>query len=173
MLIDIVVLIIICYFIVIGFRRGIWLSLLHFASSIVSLFIASQYYQSIAQRLVVFVPFPKTVAFDMVYTIPYDHLQYRFEKVIAFIIIFGMCKLILYLVVVTFDNIITYKKIHLVSRISSVVLSIIAVFIYLQIGLYLLSLYPHSFIQYQLSQSLLSRVVIEQIPYLSQFILNL
>ena len=165
MLIDIVVLLIICYFIVIGFRRGIWLSILHFASSIVSL--------SIAQRLVVFVPFPKTVAFDMVYTIPYDHLQYRFEKVIAFIIIFGMCKLILYLVVVTFDNIITYKKIHLVSRISSVVLSIIAVFIYLQIGLYLLSLYPHSFIQYQLSQSLLSRVVIEQIPYLSQFILNL
>ena len=144
MLIDIVVLIIICYFIVIGFRRGIWLSILHFASSIVSLFIASQYYQSIAQRLVVFVPFPKTVAFDIVYTIPYDHLQYR-----------------------------TYKKIHLVSRISSVVLSIIAVFIYLQIGLYLLSLYPHSFIQYQLSQSLLSRVVIEQIPYLSQFILNL
>ncbi|MDU4744539.1 MAG: CvpA family protein [Staphylococcus epidermidis] len=167
MLIDIVVLLIICYFIVIGFRRGIWLSILHFASSIVSLYIASQHYQSIAQRLVVFVPFPKTVAFDMVYTIPYDHLQYRFEKVIAFIIIFGMCKL------VTFDNIITYKKIHLVSRISSVVLSIIAVFIYLQIGLYLLSLYPHSFIQYQLSQSLLSRVVIEQIPYLSQFILNL
>ena len=127
MLIDIVVLLIICYFIVIGFRRGIWLSILHFASSIVSLYIASQHYQSIAQRLVVFVPFPKTVAFDMVYTIPYDHLQYRFEKVIAFIIIFGMCKLILYLVVVTFDNIITYKKIHLVSRISSVVLSIIAV----------------------------------------------
>ncbi|TBW90092.1 CvpA family protein, partial [Staphylococcus hominis] len=95
------------------------------------------------------------------------------EKVIEFIIIFGMCTLILYLVVVTFDNIITYKKIHLVSRISSVVLSIISVFIYLQIGLYLLSLYPHSFIQYQLSQSLLSRVVIEQIPYLSQFILNL
>ena len=124
MLIDIVVLLIICYFIVIGFRRGIWLSILHFASSIVSLFIASQYYQSIAQRLVVFVPFPKTVAFDMVYTIPYDHLQYRFEKVIAFIIIFGMCKLILYLVVVTFDNIITYKKIHLVSRISAFIYTV-------------------------------------------------
>ena len=109
MLIDIVVLLIICYFIVIGFRRGIWLSILHFASSIVSLFIASQHYQSIAQRLVAFA-ISKTVAFDMVYTIPYDHLQYRFEKVIAFIIIFGMCKLILYLVVVTFDNIITYKR---------------------------------------------------------------
>ena len=48
MLIDIVVLLIICYFIVIGFRRGIWLSILHFASSIVSLYIASQHYQSIA-----------------------------------------------------------------------------------------------------------------------------
>lgn len=140
MLIDIVVLIIICYFIVIGFRRGIWLSILHFASSIVSLFIASQYYQSIAQRLVVFVPFPKTVAFDMVYTIPYDHLQYRFEKVIAFIIIFGMCKLILYLVVVTFDNIITYKKIHLVSRISSVVLSIIAVLYIYKLTLFIIAI---------------------------------
>ena len=59
MLIDIVVLLIICYFIVIGFRRGIWLSILHFASSTVSLYIASQHYQSIAQRLVVFVPFRK------------------------------------------------------------------------------------------------------------------
>ena len=108
----------------------------------------------------------------MVYTIPYDHLQYRFEKVIAFIIIFGMCKLILYLVVVTFDNIITYKDTFSKSDIECR-FEYHSGFIYLQIGLYLLSLYPHSFIQYQLSQSLLSRVVIEQIPYLSQFILNL
>ena len=157
----------------IGFRRGFWLSTLHSTSTIVSLWIASQFYVAIAQRLIVFLPFPKTVAYDTNYAIQYDYLQLRFEKIIGFLVIVIICKLILYLVIVSFDNIVAYKKIHLVSRISSVVLSIIAVFIYLQIGLYLLSLYPHSFIQYQLSQSLVSRVVIEQIPYLSQFILNL
>ena len=92
MLIDFIVLIIFGYFMMIGFRRGFWLSTLHSTSTIVSLWIASQFYVAIAQRLIVFLPFPKTVAYDTNYAIQYDYLQLRFEKIIGFLVIAIICK---------------------------------------------------------------------------------
>ena len=87
MIVDLIVIILIAYFMMIGFRRGTWLSTLHFISSIVSLWIASQFYQPRAQRLIVFLPFPKTVAYDTSYAIHYNQLQQRFENIVAFIML--------------------------------------------------------------------------------------
>ncbi len=173
MIFDFIVIIIIAYFMVIGFRRGIWLSTLHFISSIVSLCIAYQFYQPIAKRLIVFLPFPKTVAYDTEYAIHFNSLQQRFENIVAFIILVILVKLILYLIIVTFDKIVAYKKLHLVSRIMGVILGILMSLIVIQIGLYLISLYPDTFIQNQISQSLLCKRWILNMPFVSHFILNL
>ncbi|MEQ5997200.1 CvpA family protein [Staphylococcus saccharolyticus] len=173
MLIDFIVLIIFGYFMMIGFRRGFWLSTLHSTSTIVSLWIASQFYVAIAQRLIVFLPFPKTVAYDTNYAIQYDYLQLRFEKIIGFVVIAIICKLILYLVIVSFDNTVAYKKIHLVSRIGGVILGLVIAVVIIQIGLYALSLYPHTFIQNQFMQSFISKRIIIGTPIISHFILNL
>lgn len=173
MIFDFIVIIIIVYFMVIGFRRGIWLSTLHFISSIVSLWIAYQFYQPIAKRLIVFLPFPKTVAYDTEYAIHFNSLQQRFENIVAFILLVILIKLILYLIIVTFDKIVAYKKLQLVSRIMGVILGILMSLIVIQIGLYLISLYPDTFIQNQISQSLLCKRWILNMPFVSHFILNL
>ncbi|MDI9231224.1 CvpA family protein [Staphylococcus caprae] len=173
MIFDFIVIIIIAYFMVIGFRRGIWLSTLHFISSIVSLWNAYQFYQPIAKRLIVFLPFPKTVAYDTEYAIHFNSLQQRFENIVAFILLVILIKLILYLIIVTFDKIVAYKKLHLVSRIMGVILGILMSLIVIQIGLYLISLYPDTFIQNQISQSLLCKRWILNMPFVSHFILNL
>ncbi|MDU2137873.1 MAG: CvpA family protein, partial [Staphylococcus warneri] len=72
MLLDIVVLMILCYVSIVGFRRGLWLSSIHAISTFASLWIAQQFYREIAQRLIVFLPFPKTVAFDTQYAIHFN-----------------------------------------------------------------------------------------------------
>ena len=173
MIVDLIVIILIAYFMMIGFRRGTWLSTLHFISSIVSLWIASQFYQPIAQRLIVFLPFPKTVAYDTSYAIHYNQLQQRFENIVAFIMLAILAKLILYLIIVTFDNIVAYQKHQLVSRIIGLNLGLIMSLFLIQIGLYFISLYPEPFIQYQIAQSLISKRLILNLPYVSHVILNL
>lgn len=149
------------------------MSTLHFISSMVSLWIGLQFYKPIAQRLIVFLPFPKTVAYDTTYAIHYTQLQQRFENIVAFVILAILSKLILYLIIVSFDNIIAYKKQHLASRIIGVILGVMMSLIVVQIGLYLASLYPDTLIQSQLAQSLISKRLILNLPYISHIILNL
>lgn len=120
-----------------------------------------------------FLPFPKTVAYDTEYAIHFNSLQQRFENIVAFILLVILVKLILYLIIVTFDKIVAYKKLHLVSRIMGVILGILMSLIVIQIGLYLISLYPDTFIQNQISQSLLCKRWILNMPFVSHFILNL
>ena len=173
MLLDIVILIILLYFAIVGFRRGLWLTSLHFISSIVSLWIAMQFYRDIAKRLIVFLPFPKTVAYDTQYAISFAHLQYRFESIVAFILIALCSKLILYLIIVTFDNIVAYQPLNIISRILGIILSLIMGIIFIQIMMYILALYPNVMIQNSLGHSLLAKHILLHTPYVSQLILNL
>ncbi|AGZ26484.1 MULTISPECIES: CvpA family protein [Staphylococcus] len=173
MLLDIVVLMILCYVSIVGFRRGLWLSSIHALSTFASLWIAQQFYREIAQRLIVFLPFPKTVAFDTQYAIHFNHLQYRFESIIAFIVIAISCKLILYLIIVTFDNIVAYQPLNIISRVLGIVLSLLMGVIIIQILTYLIALYPNAMLQGQLGHSLLAKQILLHTPYVSRIILNL
>ena len=101
------------------------------------------------------------------------HCNKGLKNIVAFILLVILVKLILYLIIVTFDKIVAYKKLHLVSRIMGVILGILMSLIVIQIGLYLISLYPDTFIQNQISQSLLCKRWILNMPFVSHFILNL
>ncbi|HDI6918512.1 TPA: CvpA family protein, partial [Staphylococcus aureus] len=116
MVIDFIIIIFFVYFVIVGFRRGFWLSMIHLSATIVSLWIASQFYKSIVERLIVFIPYPKTTAFNTTFAFHFNHLQNRFEAIVAFLMITLFCKFILYLIIVTFDKIIAYQNIHIFSR---------------------------------------------------------
>ncbi|MCJ1656592.1 CvpA family protein [Staphylococcus sp. NRL 16/872] len=173
MLIDVIVVLIIIYYIVMGFRRGIWLSSLHLLASIVSLIIAHQFYRSIAKQLIVFLPFPKTIAYDTSFAFHFNDLQQRFDTIFAFILIMFTSKLLLYLIIVTFDNIVTYQNIALISRVLGCMLSPVLAIILLQIALYIVALYPVDWLQQSLSHSILGSGILFHTPWLSSYILNL
>ncbi|WP_154837867.1 CvpA family protein [Staphylococcus sp. Marseille-Q1834] len=173
MLIDVIVVLIIIYYIVMGFRRGIWLSSLHLLASIVSLMIAHHFYRFIAKQLIVFVPFPKTIAYDTSYAFHFNELQQRFDTIFAFILITFISKLLLYLIIVTFDNIVTYQNIALISRILGCAISLVLVIILLQLVLYIVALYPVDWLQQSLSHSIIGSGILFHTPWLSSYILNL
>lgn len=87
MTIDLVMILIILMYMIIGFRRGLWLNSLHLSSTLVSLFIAHRFYQYISKQMIVFVPFPKTVAFDTHFAFQYHDVQQRFDTIVAFLCI--------------------------------------------------------------------------------------
>ena len=46
----------------------------------------------------------------MTYAVPFSQVQQRFDAIVAFALVAILSKIILYLLVVSFDNIVTYKN---------------------------------------------------------------
>lgn len=173
MLIDLFIIVIFLYIGMIGFRRGIWLSIMHFGATILSLLIAYKLYLQLSRYLELFIPFPKTRAYDMHFAFQFDNLQLRFEHIVAFLIVATITKALCYAIIVTFDNIIKYKKMFMASRLVGILISILSSVVICTTLIYLMTLYPLAIIQTQLTQSLLAKVLISHIPFVSTFVVNI
>ncbi|MFQ3853660.1 CvpA family protein [Staphylococcus sp. 2S1] len=110
----------------IGFRRGVWLSALHLGATLFSLWVAQRFYLQISQRLELFIPFPKTQAYDLNYAFQFDNLQQRFDHIIAFLIVATITKMLCYGVIVVFDKVIQYQGLNLISRFIGMLMGIIS-----------------------------------------------
>lgn len=173
MIIDFTIAIIIVYGLIIGYRREVWLNSLHLFSTIVSLNIAHQFYQRISSQLIVFIPFPKTIAYDMKYAFHFNDLQQRFDTIIAFLLIASLCKLILYLIIITFDNIVTYRMINQISRLFGSLISVVMAVVAIQLSIYVLALYPIEWLQHNLQHAYIGKLILFHTPFFSSYILNL
>lgn len=156
-----------------GFRRGIWFSTLHFLATAASWFIAASFYHPIAERLELFLPFPKTQAALTHYYIEYSHIHLRFEAIAAFIFIFIISKFILYLILTVFDKMTYINNMTLFSRIAGVMLSFVSSTAVLLPVLYMCSLYPSVWMQSQFAHSIIAQLILFHTPYLSTLIMAL
>ncbi|MGY0413653.1 CvpA family protein [Staphylococcus sp. mip270_02] len=173
MIIDLIIVIIFLYIGMIGFRRGTWLSTLHLGSTLFSLWVAHRLYSQISQRLELFVPFPKTRAYDLNYAFQFDNLQQRFDHIVAFLIIATVTKILCYGIVVLFDNVITSRQPNLISRGLGVIMSVISSTIICATLFYMISIYPLEFIQQQLMEGHLAEYFVIHVPFISTYVLNI
>ena len=94
-MLDIILLVILLMGIAIGLRRGFILQLIHITGFIVAFIVAYLYYDELAPKLELWVPFPvigESSSFDMLFeTIGLDNAYYN---AIAFIILFFGAKII-------------------------------------------------------------------------------
>ncbi|ALM56675.1 MULTISPECIES: CvpA family protein [Staphylococcus] len=173
MIFDILIVIVFIYIGMIGFRRGVWFSALHLGATLFSLWVAQRFYLQISQRLELFIPFPKTQAYDLNYAFQFDNLQQRFDHIIAFLIVATITKIICYGVIVVFDKVIQYRGLNLISRFIGMLMGIISSIIICTTLLYSAALYPLEFIQQQLSSSIIAEYMLLHTPYVSTFVLNI
>ncbi|MFP5100347.1 CvpA family protein [Staphylococcus equorum] len=173
MIFDILIVIVFIYIGMIGFRRGVWFSALHLGATLFSLWVAQRFYLQISQRLELFIPFPKTQAYDLNYAFQFDNLQQRFDHIIAFLIVATITKIICYRVIVVFDKVIQYRGLNLISRFIGMLMGIISSIIICTTLLYSAALYPLEFIQQQLSSSIIAEYMLLHTPYVSTFVLNI
>ena len=108
----------------------------------------------------------------MAYAFHFNDLQQRFDKVMAFLLIASICKLILYLIIITFDNIVTYRMINQMSRRFGSLISVVMAVVILQLFIYVLALYPIEWIQHSLT-CVHRKLILFHTPFFSSYILNL
>lgn len=168
-MLNIILIILFFIGIVVGLRRGLILQLLHLTGFIIAFIAASMYYEDLAARLELWVPYPEMMS-DASWAVFLENmpLETAYYNAIAFGIIFFIAKIILQIVATMLDFVADLPFIRLVNSILGAALGFLEVYLLSFIILYILALAPVSFIQELINHSGIAAFIIEQTPILSE-----
>lgn len=160
-------------FMMVGFYRGFIGSVLHLSSTLFGIWVAKQYYQPFSDYLRLFLPFPKTLAYDAHYVFTLHQPELRFDRVCGFIFILLIVKTMMYMVISSFGVLLTGKRPNIVSRGIGVGISIIAAIILLHFVTYIAVLIPDTQLQTHVAETQMGYWFVMKVPFLSQMTLHL
>ncbi|MYL34181.1 hypothetical protein GLW08_07960 [Pontibacillus yanchengensis] len=172
-MIDLLLLAMLVFGFLIGMRRGFILQLLHMTGFIVAFVIAVIYYDDLAPKLKLWVPFPDLPEGQQ-WAVFLDSVpEGAFYNAIAFFIIFFVVKVIMQIIASMLDFITDLPLLNMVNNLFGGVLGFIEIYFIIFIFLYLGALLPISFIQNAVDGSVLAKMIIEHTPLLSDQIKTL
>lgn len=157
----------------IGFYRGAIASALHLISSVFAIWIALQFYKPLNDYMRLFIPFPKTDAFNTTYAIRFEQPELHFNALISLLLIVLIVKVIVHVVLDTFSTLVYRHRTSLILRIIGVGVSLISATIVLHFIFLLMALYPDVNIQSSLQHAPFAQWLITELPILSHYTMNL
>lgn len=156
-----------------GFRRGLIVQLIHMTGFIIALIIAFSYYKTLAEKFVLWIPYPGvTASSKLSFAVEELDLDQTFYRLLAFVLIFFVVKFILQLFASMFDFLKYLPVLGFFSRLSGALLGFVEFYILIFLAVYVLAMLPFDFIQDNLSKSILSKAMLEQTPMLSESVKN-
>lgn len=172
-MLDILILILLVAGLITGARRGLIVQLIQMTGFIIALIVAYTYYKPLADKFVLWIPFPAITASSQL-TIAVDNLELdqTFYRVIAFVLIFIAVKFALQLIGSMFDFLKYLPILGFVSNLVGAVLGFIEFYFILFVLLYVFALLPIDFIQNLISNSILTGWMLEHTPILSELVKN-
>ena len=172
-MLDIIILILLVGGLITGARRGLIVQLIHMTGFIIALIVAYTYYKPLADKFVLWIPFPAVTAGSKL-TIAVDSLDLAqtFYRIIAFAIIFIAVKFALQLIASMFDFLKYLPILGFVSNIVGAILGLIEFYFILFVLLYVFALLPIEFIQNLISGSVLTGWMLDHTPILSETMKN-
>lgn len=173
-MLDILILILLVAGFITGAKRGLILQLIHMTGFIIALIVAYTYYKPLADKFVLWIPFPAVTAGSKL-TIAVENLELdqTFYRIIAFTIIFIAVKFALQLIGSMFDFLKYLPILGFVSNVVGAVLGFIEFYFILFVLLYVFALLPIDFIQNLIANSILTDWILEHTPILSETMKNL
>ncbi len=152
-----------------GFRRGLIVQLIHMTGFIIALIIAYSYYKQLAEKFVLWIPYPGVDASSKLsMTVKQLDLDETFYRLLAFVVIFLAAKFLLQLIASMFDFLKYLPVFGFIARFGGAFLGFIEFYILLFFILYLGALLPIDFIQNMINKSLLANTMFEHTPLLSE-----
>lgn len=172
-MLDILILIILVAGLITGAKRGLIVQLIHMTGFIIALIVAYTYYKPLAEKFVLWIPFPAITAGSKL-TIAVENLELdqTFYRIIAFALIFIAVKFALQLIASMFDFLKYLPILGFVSNIVGAVLGFIEFFFILFVLLYVFAMLPIDFIQNLIASSILTGWMLEHTPILSEMVKN-
>ncbi|WP_339162299.1 CvpA family protein [Siminovitchia sp. FSL W7-1587] len=173
-MLDLVLLILLATGFFVGLRRGFILQLIHMVGFIISFIVAYIYYDDLAPKLKLWVPYPD---FDhgqtMKILLDGAGADEAFYRAIAFVILFIAVRIILGIIGSALDFVASFPILKTLNVWAGGILGFLEIYILLFILLYIGALLPISNIQDALDQSILAKWIIHYTPFLSGEVKNM
>jgi uncharacterized membrane protein required for colicin V production len=173
-MLDIAIIIILIMGFFMGLKRGFILQLVHLTGFIVAYIIANIYYDQLAPKITLWIPYPSFGNISTLKLLTGSHnMEDAFYRAIAFVIIFFAVKILLQIIGNMLDFIAHLPILRQLNVWAGGFLGFCEVYLILFILLYIAALIPMEVIQHPLENSTLASEIVKHTPILSQQIKHL
>jgi uncharacterized membrane protein required for colicin V production len=162
----IIVLLIMGFFI--GLKRGFILQLVHFAGFFIAYIVAYRYYDSLAPKLKLWVPYPTFGDSSPLSLLNSVSGEEAFYRAFAFIAIFFAVKVLLQIIGSMLDFLTHLPILRQLNVWAGGILGFLEVYLVLLLLLYIAALVPMEIIQKPLQESFLAEAIIKHTPVISE-----
>lgn len=171
---NFILIIILLFGFLIGLKRGLILQALHLTGFIISFIVAVLYYDKLASKLSMFIPYPN-VSDDSMWApfLQAAPVEHAFYNAIAFAVIFFGVKILLQIIASMLDFVSAIPILGSINKILGALLGFVEVYILLFIVLFVLVLTPLTQIQDWINDSSVAMFIIEKTPILSKQVMSL
>ena len=167
-MLDLFLLIVFVISLIIGAKRGLIVQLIHILSFVVALVVAIIYYKPLAEKFVLWIPYPGfTEGSTMTLVLDSLDVDRTFYRVFAFALIFFVVKIALQIVGSMFDFLTYLPVLSSLNHLLGAVLCFIEAYILLFIGLYVIALLPIESIQNIVDGSFITGLMLEHTPIIT------
>ncbi|MCC9089124.1 MULTISPECIES: CvpA family protein [Bacillus] len=171
-MIDIIILFLLLMGTLVGLKRGFILQFIKLISFVVSILVASMFYQSLAPQLT-WIPAPNFSGGQAQLAFFSGNLETAYYNTIAFIILFILTKILLAIIGGLLTTIASIPVIKQVNKLLGGVLGFLETYLFVFILLFVAALLPVDALQTMMSKSILADVIVGNTPYLSSLVKDL
>jgi uncharacterized membrane protein required for colicin V production len=153
----------------IGLKRGLILQIIHLTGFIIAFILAATYYDNLAPKLTLWIPYPN-LGSDTPIGLILDghHFEQAYYRAIAFAGIFFAVKIFLQIIGAMLDFIAHIPILKQLNIWAGGLLGLIEVYLLTFIILYILALFPIEFIQGPLNNSAFAQAIVNHTPIFSE-----
>ncbi|MDM5299018.1 CvpA family protein [Bacillus pumilus] len=171
-MIDIIILFLLLMGTLVGLKRGFILQFIKLISFVVSILVASMFYQSLAPQLK-WIPAPQFDGGQAQLAFFSGNLETAYYNTIAFIILFILTKILLAIIGGLLTTIASIPVIKQVNKLLGGVLGFLETYLFVFILLFVAALLPVDALQTMMSKSMIADVIVNNTPYLSSLVKDL
>ncbi|MGG3843585.1 CvpA family protein [Anoxybacillus kestanbolensis] len=170
-MIDLLICFILLMGLLIGLKRGFILQFIHMTGFLIAFIVAYNYYDQLAPRLKLWVPYPSFGDGETVkLLIESTNLDEAYYRVIAFAVLFFVAKIVMQMIGSMLDFVAQLPLLKSVNRWAGGALGFMEVYLLLFVLLYVSALVPVSAIQQPLHNSFIASFIVKHTPILSNFV---
>lgn len=153
----------------IGLKRGLILQIIHLTGFIIAFILAATYYDNLAPKLTLWIPYPNLgngTPFEFI--LDGHNVEQAYYRAIAFAGIFFAVKIFLQIIGAMLDFIAHIPILKQLNIWAGGILGLIEVYLLTFIILYILALFPIEFIQAPLNDSAFAQAIVNHTPIFSK-----
>lgn len=172
-MLDILILAFLIGGLITGFRRGLVVQTIQMVGFIVAFIVSYLYYKALAEKFVLWVPYPGVTAeSSLAFAVGDLDLEITFYRMLAFVLIFIVVRFGLQLIASMFDFLKYIPILGFAAQLLGALLGFIEFYISMFLILYIAYLLPIDFIQTFIQKSILVKSMFEHTPILSEMVKN-